>query len=144
MSGRETVIFSSFYSSAITQGLKFRDRRTSERCFHPKNYPASSREKEGKMRYGGKNTERYTPQRMWRISTGDIIYPNNGCSFHREEITSMFQGFLDRFINRKAGERKIVCFTESRWKTRKKERGKKEKNMKQWFSIIPLSSWSEP
>lgn len=47
MSGGETVIFRAFYSSAITQGLKCRDRRTNEHCFHPKNYPASSTEDEG-------------------------------------------------------------------------------------------------
>lgn len=44
-----------------------------------------------KTRYGRKkNTEIYSPQRMWRLSTGDIIYLNNGCSFHRKGIMSVF------------------------------------------------------
>lgn len=95
MSGGETVIFRAFYSSAITQGLKCRDRRTSEHCFHPKNYPACStaKEKVGGKRYGEKNAGRYPPQRMWRTSTGEIIYLNNGCRFHIEKITSVFRAF---------------------------------------------------
>lgn len=36
--------------------------------------------------------KRYEPSRVWRKSTGDVIYPNNDFSYRGDETVSAFWG----------------------------------------------------
>lgn len=36
--------------------------------------------------------KRYEPSRVWRKSTGDVIYPNNDFSYRGDETVSVFWG----------------------------------------------------